>query len=124
MSLPQSLARAVAACLVVSGAAGAQSSSAVAFTNATVVDVRDGRRLADHTVVVEGTRIASVGPSASIRPPAGATVVDARGKFVIPGMWDMHVHFDEDALTRSLVLPLLVANGVTGVREMWADCIG
>jgi imidazolonepropionase-like amidohydrolase len=87
----------------------------VAITGVTVIDVASGRRLPAQTVVVRGTRLAAVGPAARVRVPSGARVVDGRGKFLIPGLWDMHVHFMNTGVT---ALPLLVANGVTGVREM------
>jgi imidazolonepropionase-like amidohydrolase len=83
-----------------------------ALVHANVVDVRDGSIARDVTVTIEGNRIASIAPG--VRPPKGATVVDATGKYVIPGLWDMHVHWYEESY-----LPLFVANGVTGVRQMW-----
>src|SRR5207245_1786154 len=57
-------------------------------------------------------RIAEIGNAA---PPPDATVIDGRGKFLIPGLWDMHVHL---SWTTSSALPVLVANGVTSVRDM------
>lgn len=96
----------------------AQDPRALTFTNVTVVDVERGVLLPNHTVIVSGTRITAVGPAASVRAPAGATVVDASGKYLAPGLWDMHVHAAFPGIDR-VFLPLLVANGVTGVREMW-----
>jgi imidazolonepropionase-like amidohydrolase len=87
----------------------------VAITGVTVIDVARGRRLPTQTVVLRGARLSAVGPAARVRVPAGARVVDGRGKFLIPGLWDMHVHFMNTGVS---ALPLLVANGVTGVREM------
>lgn len=86
------------------------------ITHATVVDPDAARPRRDQTIVVRGTRIERVGPSASTAVPRGARVVDATGKFVIPGMWDMHMHADVPG-GRAL-LPLYVAHGVTGVRDM------
>jgi hypothetical protein len=88
----------------------------VAITHATVVDPDLARPRRDQTIIVRGTRIEAVGPSASTPVPQHARVVNATGKFVIPGMWDMHVHTDVPG-GRSL-LPLYVAHGVTGVRDM------
>jgi imidazolonepropionase-like amidohydrolase len=88
----------------------------VAITHATVVDPDAAQPRRDHTIVVRGARIEAVGPSATTRVPRGARVVDATGKYVIPGMWDMHVHADGPG-GRAL-LPLYVAHGVTGVRDM------
>jgi imidazolonepropionase-like amidohydrolase len=91
----------------------------VAITHATVIDPGAATTRRDMTIVVRGTRIEQVGASASVRPPASARVIDATGKFVIPGLWDMHVHTDVPG-GRAL-LALYVANGVTGVRDMDGD---
>jgi imidazolonepropionase-like amidohydrolase len=91
----------------------------VAITRVTVIDGRDSTPRANQTVVIRGTRIASVGPAASARVPAGARVVDGRGKFLIPGLWDMHVH--TSVVGGRGILALYVANGVTGVRDMAGD---
>jgi len=69
------------------------------------------------TVVVEGNRIAAVGRTGKVRIPKSAQVVDARGKFLIPGLWDMHAH----TLTNDSyewIFPMLIAHGITGVREL------
>src|SRR4029453_13914464 len=69
------------------------------------------------TVIVEGDRITAIARNGRTRIPTGATIVDGRGKHLIPGLWDMHVHiggYDEG----TKVLPLLVAYGITGVRDM------
>jgi imidazolonepropionase-like amidohydrolase len=90
----------------------ASAPSAIVMTHVTVVDVETGQLSPDLTVVVSGQRITAIGPS--VRIPAGARVIDARGKFLIPGLWDMHTH----ALDRWPWSSLLnVANGVTGVRD-------
>ncbi len=68
---------------------------------------------ADQDVLIVGDRIQQVSPRRLIKPD-GAEVVDGRGKFLIPGLWDMHVHVQE--LDRSF--PLFIANGVLGVRDM------
>ena len=81
----------------------------------TVVDVVTGAEHKDQTVRIQGTRIASV--MATADADAGVTgAVDGRGAYLIPGLWDMHVHVhDKDEL------PLYVANGVTGIRVMSGD---
>ncbi len=72
----------------------------------------------DFTVVVRDGRIASVTPRAETKSETepGARVIDATGKFLIPGLWDMHVHITAP----EIVFPLLLANGITGVREMYS----
>ncbi len=82
-----------------------------AFTNATVIDPATGRVLPDTDVLVRGDRIVDVGRGVRLD---GATVVDLRGKFVIPGLADMHTHAQAEGIDTSLY----VANGVTTVREM------
>ncbi len=90
----------------------------LAITHVTVVDVAAGRDVPDQTVVVRGARIAAAGAAASVVVPAGATLVDGRGNYLIPGLWDMHVHALVDAEVARAFLPAFVANGVTGVRDM------
>jgi hypothetical protein len=85
------------------------------ITHVTVVDVASGKEMPDQTVVLQGERILSVVAFDSANPPQGQ-VIDAHSKFLIPGLWDMHVHIQdlED-------LPLYIANGVTGVRLMFGS---
>jgi hypothetical protein len=88
----------------------------IVFTHATVIDVTGSPPKRDTTVVITGDRISAIGDSASISLPGDAQVVDANGKFLIPGLWDMHVHwYARDTLT------LFIANGVTGVRQMFGN---
>jgi imidazolonepropionase-like amidohydrolase len=96
--------------------APALAQTTVAFTRVTVIDGTDSVPRPDRTVIVRANRIVSVEPARSARVPAGARVVDGRGKFLVPGFWDMHVH---TAITGGRdLLALYVANGVTGVRDM------
>lgn len=104
------------ALLLVADAATAQS---LAFTDVIVIDVAEGVVEPGMTVVIQGDRIVRVGSSGEVEVPADATVIDAEGKYLIPGLWDMHVHVShDDSRTRSVYLPLFVAHGVTGIREM------
>jgi imidazolonepropionase-like amidohydrolase len=94
------------------------------LNNVTVVDVRTGALQPEQTVVLERNHIASVGPSKSAKYPRNAASVNCRGLFLIPGLWDMHVHLvfgDWFPDTRDISLPLFVANGVTGVRDMGSE---
>jgi imidazolonepropionase-like amidohydrolase len=99
------------------------SAQTLTIANATVIDVSNGVLRRDQTIVVDGNRIVSVGSSPA---PAAARgqVVDARGMYVIPGLWDMHTHayfgWSRD-FGDSYVLPLFIANGVTGIRDMGSD---
>lgn len=84
------------------------------FTHVTLIDVTRGPAQPNRTVVILGGHITEIGDSAKILVPQDSQVVEAKGKFLIPGLWDMHVHwFDKD------YLPLFIANGVTGVRQMF-----
>jgi hypothetical protein len=86
--------------------------AALALTHVTVIDTAAGAVQPDVTVVIRGDRIIEMGKSAKVRVPPGSEVVDANGKFLIPGLWDMDVLWYEPDY-----LPLFIANGVTGVRE-------
>ena len=82
-----------------------------------VIDVASGQTRADNTVLVSGNRITFVGPAASATIPPGARILDGRGKFLIPGLWDMHVHAFV-YLFSDFAGPLMIANGVSGARDM------
>lgn len=100
----------------------AGAAQSIAITDVRVIDVARGRATGEVTVLVSGDRISGVGPSTEIPVPGTATVVDGKGKFLIPGLWDMHVHTSTDRVTREVLFPLFVAHGVTGIRSMSADC--
>jgi imidazolonepropionase-like amidohydrolase len=77
--------------------------------------------LADQTVVIEKQRISDLGPSNAVAIPRGAQILDAHGKFLIPGLADMHTHLTsagEPDGSRKFIIPLLLANGITSVRDM------
>ena len=121
----------------------------VAFVDVTVAPMDKAEILPHQTVVVVGERIAQVGPFASVKVPRGALTIDGKGKFLMPGLADMHVHFIRPAITEKFqpstpndrsvstrspasvsndyerenqALGLLfVANGITTVRNMWGD---
>jgi cytosine/adenosine deaminase-related metal-dependent hydrolase len=95
-------------------AAAPARDSVVAITHVTVVDGTGAAPRSDQTVLVRGRRIADVGPAARVVVPAGARVVAGRGKHLIPGLWDMHVHAFHEASANGLAL----AHGVTGMRDM------
>ena len=88
------------------------------FTHVTVIDMTGSPPKPDMTVVVTGTRIAALGRNGEIPAPPDARVVDASGKFLIPGLWDMHAHLGDDDFDKNYNLRLFVANGITGVRIM------
>lgn len=91
------------------------------FTHVTVIDAATASTQEDMTVVMVGDHIADVGKAAEIKVPSSTQVVDCRGKFLMPGLWDMHVHTfrHNPRSTNTWYFPLFIANGVTGVRDMW-----
>lgn len=100
------------------------SDSTLVFSHVDVIDATGAPMQSDMTVIVQGQRITEVAKSGQVRVPAHANLMDARGKYLIPGLWDMHVHtVFGDWLPRDekVTLPLFVANGVTGVRDMGGD---
>ena len=90
--------------------------------NVNVIDVRDGTLIPNQWVTIEGPTITSVAAAPSGTSISDARVIDGSGKYLIPGLWDMHIHTSTDEVSRNAILPLLVANGVTGARSMAADC--
>jgi len=93
----------------------------LAITHVTVIDMTGAAPLSDQTVLIEKQRIAAVGPAPSIQLPRATRIVDGRGKFLIPGLTDMHVHLTaagEPDGSRRFMIPLLLANGITTVRDM------
>jgi imidazolonepropionase-like amidohydrolase len=94
----------------------AQARQTAAVTHVTVIDGTGARPKSDQTVLVTGERIVAVGKSRRVKLPEGARIVDGTGKFLIPGLWDMHVH-GTGMIPHSS--ELCIANGVTGVRDMF-----
>ena len=99
--------------LVFITASGARQPGAVSITRVSVVDVVNGRVLPNRTVTIKGETIVSI--SVDGAAPRGARTVDGQGKFLIPGLWDMHTHLEA---TGASALDLHLANGVTGIRDM------
>src|SRR5687767_15335739 len=96
----------------------------LAIVGVDVVDPVSGTVARDRTVVVDDDRIVAVGTRGATRVPRGATRVDGRGRWLIPGLVDAHVHLFNTYSKRApndWALPMFVANGVTTVREMAAD---
>ncbi|HJQ37861.1 MAG TPA: amidohydrolase family protein [Thermoanaerobaculia bacterium] len=86
----------------------------LALTHASVINVETGAIRRDRTILIAGDRVIE---TSGARPRA-ARVVDVGGRYVMPGLCDMHVHTLWDPAVRSTFLPLLVANGITSVRDM------
>jgi hypothetical protein len=87
------------------------------ITHVTLIDTVAGKELPDRTVVISGDRILEVAISNKARLASGAQVLEGKGKYLIPGLWDMHVHAVFPERVGSM-FPMFVANGVLGIREM------
>ena len=109
----------VAVILLPIACAGDPAAAPLAIRHVTVVDGTEPRPRADQSVIIRGNRIVTVGPAAAVRTPWRARVIDGRDRYLIPGLWDMHVHTAMPGGDE--VLPLYIANGVTGVRDMAGD---
>jgi hypothetical protein len=96
----------------------------IAITHVTVINPGTSSVQPNRMVVIDGDRISSVSNAAQVQPPKKAHVIDATGQYLIPGLWDMHVHSafgDWFPGGREIILPLFIANGITGVRDMGGD---
>ncbi len=116
-----------AACLILlrARAAAPDKPKPLVIDHVTVIDMAGGAALTDRTVIVSSDSIAAVAISGSIQIPKDVQVIDARGKYLIPGLWDMHTHIAGvsaiPSWAKETLIPLLVANGITGIRDMGGD---
>ncbi len=130
----RSLALLLGVCGYAPSAGETQDQGRFAIESVTIIDPAaqsaDAARLTDQTVMVVGDRIERVGPSTEVLIPRGTRTIDGRGRFLIPGLWDMHVHPDDPEIwellqppahLRDLFMPNFVVWGVTGVRDMGGD---
>ena len=85
------------------------------FRNVTLIGMTSEQPKPNITVVISGNRISQIGRN--IKIPKNAEVIDGSGKFLIPGLWDMHVHTLYEGRPE-MFFPMFIANGVTGVRDM------
>ncbi len=96
----------------------------LAFTHVTLIDATDAAPQTDMTVFLAEEQIVAIGPSNAVFIPRKTKTFDATGKFLIPGLVDMHVHLTgagEPTGSREFILPLLLANGITTARDMGGD---
>ena len=96
--------------------ASATKSGSLVITSVTIINVATGAHQTDVSVLIQGDRITSISPKLKI--PPGTTRVNGKGKFLIPGLWDMHSHHQG---TGAEAVDLFVAKGVVGTRDMGAD---
>jgi imidazolonepropionase-like amidohydrolase len=116
-AVPQLVARAasdgMAAMADTAAAISPARSHAIAITGGTILDMTARKPIVEGTVVVVDGRITAVGPSSRVAVPPGATIVNAAGKTVMPGLWDMHAHFEQVEWG-----PIYLASGVTTIRDV------
>lgn len=112
--LPFNLVTVALACLP----ACAVRQTSVAIRNVTVIPMTGAAPSVGQTVLVRDGRIAQIGSAADVRPPADAVVVDGTGKFLIPGLFEMHAHTSK---TRASALGLYVLHGVTTIRDQGSE---
>jgi len=116
-AVPQLVARAasdgMAAMADTAASISPAPSHAIAITGGTILDMTARKPIVNGTVVVVDGRITAVGPSSRVAIPSGATIVNAAGKTVMPGLWDMHAHFEQVEWG-----PIYLASGVTTIRDV------
>jgi adenine deaminase len=121
-SLASLLATATFACVAPAAAQQpATTPTVTAFTNVTVIPMDRERVIREQTVIVRGDRIDAMGPAKTTKVPKGATVIDGRGRYLLPGLAEMHGHIPPPNAPPELienVLFLYVASGITTVRGM------
>jgi len=106
------------------GADAQTAAPTLVFAHVNVIDATGTPVQSDMSVVVRDGHIADIGKSSEVRVSERAAVVDGHGKYLIPGLWDMHVHTafgDWVPPDENITLRLFVANGITGVRDMGSD---
>lgn len=91
--------------------------TSLAFTHVTLLDVNGAAPKPDMTVMIASNRIRAIGELKKLKLSANTQQVDASGKFMIPGLWDMHVH----TVVKETFFPLYIANGITGIRDAGMD---
>ena len=101
-------------CLLMGGCEPTERAD-LAIRGVTIVDVTDGSLVSDQTVLLRGNRIVAVGSTDATTVPEQADVVDGGGGYLVPGLWDVHVH---SAVSFDWHFPLFIAHGVTSVRNM------
>ena len=115
------------ACMLPLGAAAAQRTEPAAdllLLHARIIDVRTGTVRADQALAVRGDTIVAIGPTAALQRAPAVRTVDVGGRYVVPALWDMHMHFgggDSLIAENRLLLPLFVANGIAAVRDAAGD---
>lgn len=110
----QSLRVGLSVCVLAFVSAAAFAADTTVIDHVNVVDVKSGKIIENQRVVIEGEKIARVGPVAEATFAASVRIVDGRGKYLMPGLFDSHVHY----ISPETYGPMMIAHGVTFVRDM------
>lgn len=88
-----------------------------------IIDVTNGNILPNKTLFIKGDSIAKITGTYPLKGLSDTTnFINGTSKYIIPGLWDMHIHTSSESITREIVYPLFIANGITGIRALNADC--
>lgn len=96
--------------------ATSHSNPPLLLQNVHTIDAKSGLK-ENQSILIQDNRIVEVGNSSSIKPPKGSKIIDGNGKFLIPGLWDAHVHLTYEKELSPTMLQLFLVNGITSVRE-------
>lgn len=94
----------------------------IAITNTSIINMNDGKISEGMTLIIKKGIITTIVNSNELELSSKATIVNGTGKYVIPGLWDMHAHTSSEQVTRKILYPTFIANGITGIRVLSADC--
>ena len=98
-----------------------RESSFIAVQNVNIVDVLNGSVLYNKSVVIKDSLIYFIGDLFTEKVNPNEKYIDGKGKYLLPGLWDMHFHLCWDSINDSLLFPALIKNGITGLRDMGGD---
>jgi Amidohydrolase family len=97
-----------------------KENAALLISNVNVVSIERNRLQPGRDVLIQADRIVAIGANGRRRAPKTARIIDGQGKFLIPGLWDFHVHIFSAPGEEDLALPLYIVNGITGIRDVGA----
>ena len=92
------------------------SEQSIIFENVNIIDAVEGLR-ANQTVIIKGNKIAIIKNAKKIRNPSNSLIIDGAGKYLIPGLWDAHVHLSYNRDIEDVMFPLFIVNGITSIRD-------
>jgi Amidohydrolase family len=106
--------------ILIASASSVANDNVLLVRNVAVVNIERNRIEPNRDVLISRDLIAAVGAVAGVRVPKSARIIDGQGKFLIPGLWDFHVHVFSTSGEENLALPLYIINGITGIRDVGA----